>query len=236
MSAVTRAPRQWTQDDIGFVSAIAAQASIAIHNAELFEKSEGLARELRGLVDMSSDLAVTLDSAHVADRIAHHLAAATDVPSCRISYLDRDTNRLVALGHYPAAETWAFSGGDPLNGPAARRALAEQIAMDAVARHEPTGPRVHLGLLPLVAKGESIGLVELASDRAEPLDRTPARAGSDDGQRGGDGARERPPLRGRAQPGRPRPVDRASSTIGSSTSASARRSFARSAGACRSAC
>ena len=70
------------------------------------------------------------------------------------------------------------------------------------------GNRV-LAMLPLVAKGQSIGLVELFSTLGRSPGTTSAsQLGPDDGQRGGDGARERAALRGRAQPRRPRPADR----------------------------
>ena len=50
-------------------------------------------------------------------------------------------------------------------------------------------------MLPLVAKGRSIGLVELMSRTdVVGIDQPGARAGQDDGQRGGDGPRERPSL------------------------------------------
>ena len=70
-----------------------------------------------------------------------------------------------------------------------------------------TGNRV-LAMLPLVAKGQSIGLVELFSRTPITWDDERLAARPDDGQRGRDGPRERAALRGRAQPRRPRPADR----------------------------
>ena len=159
ISAVTRAPRRWTQDDVDFVSALAAHASIAIHNADLFETAEGLTRELRGLVEMSSDLTRSLDSAQVADRIARHLASAMAVPACRISYWERDGDHLVPLGHYPDVDAWISDDAAVAHDRGIRRAIRDQVAV-VLER---------VSVLPLVAKGQSIGVVELRGDGPERL-------------------------------------------------------------------
>jgi GAF domain-containing protein len=54
LSAVTRRPRHWTDDDIAFVSTLATHASIALSNAELFEQTEGRAAQLSVLQAASS--------------------------------------------------------------------------------------------------------------------------------------------------------------------------------------
>ena len=78
-----------------------------------------------------------------------------------------------------------------------RRRLA-LLARRAIARSS---------MLPLVAKGEAIGLVELLSRAGRSSRRGAARARPDDRQRGLDRARERAALRGGPQPRGPRPAD-----------------------------
>jgi diguanylate cyclase (GGDEF)-like protein len=160
ISASTRGPRRWAAHDLDFVAALAAHASIAIHNAELYAKSEGLAHELQGIVEMTSDLARSLDSTKVADRIARHLTSALGAAACRISYWERDAGRLVALGHFPERAAW--EGRLPLAAREVRAVIRSQVAstLDDGA----------LVLLPLVASGESIGIVELRPDAAAPFE------------------------------------------------------------------
>ena len=167
LSSVTRRPRQWSQEDVDFTMAVAAHASLAIHNAELFERTERLAREMRGLLEMSSELAGSLDPEQVAERIARHLVRALDVDGCRISYWDRTADRLLSLGREPRAAWRASIKSPALDDSMVRRVLQDQ----ETGRIEVAGARsgagasasngLELTLLPLVAKGRSIGLVEL---------------------------------------------------------------------------
>ena len=97
--------------------------------------------------------------------------------------------------------------------PLTRRVLDDQIVdrVDVDDRRTPIPPRRRsspaagnrsLVMLPLVAKGESIGLVELISRGPIELDEERLEPRPDDRQRGLDRARERPPLRARPGPSR----------------------------------
>ncbi|HYM83432.1 MAG TPA: sensor domain-containing diguanylate cyclase [Candidatus Dormibacteraeota bacterium] len=164
---------QFTSDDLRLLSILADQAAIALENARLLLQSRSLAAELRRLVDMARELSGSLDPYQVADLIARHLALAAGVDRCEVSYLDRTGDTLITMASFPAglgphAETYDLGeypetrrvieahapvlvdGQDPDADPAERRYLASQ------------GLRAML-MLPLVAKGSSIGLVELAS-------------------------------------------------------------------------
>ena len=122
------------------------------------------------------------------------------------------TARVESLGYYPAAPARRDRAPffDVAGYPETLRVLEHQatVIIDAEdpaadpAEVEPAastaGNRI-LAMLPLVAKGQSIGLVELFSKSAVALGRRAARARPDDGQRGGDGPRERAAVRGRPQ-------------------------------------
>ena len=123
---------------------------------------------------MSTDLARNVDPSTVGDLIARHIAVATGVDECGISYWDREADRVVTYGYYPAERREALDGSYSLSDyPETARVLAEcrQVVIDIddatadereVAYLRSIGNRIS-AMLPLVAKRESIGLVELTS-------------------------------------------------------------------------
>jgi diguanylate cyclase (GGDEF)-like protein len=173
--------RQFDKDDERLLLILADQAATALESARLLARSEALAGELRRLLDMSGQLSQSLDSRQVANLIARHLALAMGVDESTISYWDRPNRRVMTLGHFPdpadaGSEPFFDVGGFPLT----LRVLAEQVTVtiDAddptadpseVRLLRETGNR-SLVMLPLVAKGQSIGLVELISASVISLD------------------------------------------------------------------
>ncbi|HEV8489239.1 MAG TPA: GAF domain-containing protein [Candidatus Limnocylindrales bacterium] len=173
--------RQFDEDDLQLLSILADQGATALESARLVARSEGFARELRQLVEMSSDLSASLDPRQVANLIAKHLAGAMVVDECAISYWDRIGGRVLTLGYYPPSRldelephfeiagfpetvrvletqaTVVIDSDDPAADPAESRLLQRE------------GNRM-LAMLPLVAKGQSIGLVELMSKSALRFD------------------------------------------------------------------
>jgi diguanylate cyclase (GGDEF)-like protein len=123
---------------------------------------------------MSGELSKSLDPRQVADLIAGHMAAAMGVDECAISYWDRASDRLESLGYFPPARLGEIEPYFEVAGfPETLRVLDSQEttiidtadpAADRreVALLESQGQRM-LAMLPLVAKGQSIGLVELFS-------------------------------------------------------------------------
>jgi diguanylate cyclase (GGDEF)-like protein len=173
--------RQFTEDDLQLLSILADQGATALESARLVARSEGFARELRQLVEMSSDLSASLDPRQVADLIAKHLAGAMGVDECAISYWDRAAGRVLTLGYYPAARIAELEPYFDVAGfPMTRRVLETQATVvidtdDPDADPAETkllqreGNRM-LAMLPLVAKGQSIGLVELMSKTSVRFD------------------------------------------------------------------
>ena len=162
------------EDDLRVLTILADQAATAVESARLLSRSQALTRELRRLLDMSGELAESLDPHQVASLMAGHLARAMDVDECAISYWDRASGRVESLGYHPPTR---FEDLDPffdVSGfPETVRALERQeiVLVDTedpaadpaeVELMRRDGNRV-LIMLPLVAKGASIGLVELFS-------------------------------------------------------------------------
>ena len=172
---------QFDQDDLQLLSILADQAATALVSARLLVRSEGFADELRRLVDMSSALSQSLDPRQVANLIAAHVAGAMEVDECIISYWDRVGGRVLTLGYFPPAGIETLEPFFEIRRfPETLRVLeaqttaivdAEDPAADpaeaALLRRD--GKRM-LAMLPLVAKGQSIGLVELLSNRRIEFD------------------------------------------------------------------
>ena len=165
---------QFDEDDRRLLLILADQAATALESARLLARSESLAGELRRLLDMSGQLSASLESRQVANIIARHLASALAVDECAISYLDLPNQRLATLGWFPekveADLTPYFEIGAF---PQTVRVLEEQTTVivnvaDTAADPAETALLLSQGyrslvMLPLVAKGQSIGLVELMS-------------------------------------------------------------------------
>ncbi|HEY8799972.1 MAG TPA: GAF domain-containing protein, partial [Candidatus Limnocylindrales bacterium] len=87
--------------DLRLLSILADQAATALESARNLARSRALAGELRLLLDVSSQLAASLDPHQVANVLAGHLARVMAVDECWISRWDRDDQRVVSLGHFP---------------------------------------------------------------------------------------------------------------------------------------
>jgi diguanylate cyclase (GGDEF)-like protein len=167
--------RQFDEDDLRLLTILAGQAATALESANLLSRLQAFTGELRRLLDMSSALSASLDPRQVANLIADHIARAMGVDECAISYWDRPGQRVLTLGYYP------IQGGDKLEPsfdirgyPETRRVLETQVTV-TIDAEDPQGDQAErallrrdgnrmLAMLPLVAKGESIGLVELISN------------------------------------------------------------------------
>ncbi|MEO6208421.1 MAG: sensor domain-containing diguanylate cyclase [Candidatus Limnocylindrales bacterium] len=161
-------------DDLRVLMILADQAATAVETARLLTRSQELAGELRRLLDMSGELSASLDSRQVANLTASHMARAMGVHECAISYWDRPLGRVESLGYFPPARFEDLAPYfDVSDFPETLRALERQevVIIDAqdpladpaeVALMRKDGNRGLL-MVPLVAKGQSIGLVEMFS-------------------------------------------------------------------------
>ena len=162
-------------DDLRLLTILADHAATALETARLLTRSQELARELRRLLDMSGELSESLDPRQVANLMAGHLARAMGVDECAISYWDRPVGPARV-----ARATTRRSGSRSLSRTSSSPDTPRRCAcssgdrpsiIDAEDRHaDPAevallkrdGNRV-LVMLPLVAKGQAIGLVEMFS-------------------------------------------------------------------------
>jgi diguanylate cyclase (GGDEF)-like protein len=174
---------QFNLEDLRLLTILADQAAAAVESARLLDRTKGLAGELQRLLDMGGELAHSLDPLKVADLIAQHLAGALGVDQCAISYWDRPEDRMLTWGYYPTERPDEVSADYELGAfPETRRVLEEQETV-IVSVDDPSADPAEVELLrrngnhvvvmlPLVAKGESIGLVEMISRTPLTLDPT----------------------------------------------------------------
>jgi len=164
--------RQFDLADVRILSILADQAATAIESARAISASADLADDLRRIADMSSALSRSLDPRQVADLIAQHVGHAFEADECAISSWDRAGDRLLTRGYWPPERIEGQELVFALAGfPETRRVLETQ-ALAMVDTFDPAADPAEVALLrrhgqrslvmiPLVAKGETIGLVEL---------------------------------------------------------------------------
>jgi diguanylate cyclase (GGDEF)-like protein len=174
--------RGFDDDDLRLLLILADQAATAFAGAASLAETRHLAAELRQLLDMSSALSRSLDPKDVATLMAEHLARALGADIAKISDWDRAGSRVRTLGSYPAEPRTETDDYFPLSDfPLTARVLEDGVIATVDAGDPSADPAEAaelrregmrgLIMLPLVAKGDSIGLVEAISrDRptAEP--------------------------------------------------------------------
>ena len=164
-------------DDQRLLTILADHAATALETARLLTRSQDLARELRRLLDMSGELSESLDPRQVANLMAGHLARAMGVDECAISYWDRASGRVESLGYFPTLRLEEMEPYFEVAGfPETMRVLERGVTVIVDAEDPMADPAEvmllrrdgirMLVMLPLVAKGQAIGLVELFSRAA----------------------------------------------------------------------
>ncbi len=162
------------EEDLRVLTILADQAATAVETARLLTRSEELASELRRLLDMSGELSASLDPRQVANVLAGHLGRAMHADECAISYWDRRAGLLESLGYWPEIAPEELQPFFDVSGfPLTLRVLEDQVARVVDTEDQNADPAEvallardghrTLAMLPLIAKGQSIGLVELFS-------------------------------------------------------------------------
>jgi diguanylate cyclase (GGDEF)-like protein len=183
---VTRiVPASGVPDDaeagLAFVVLVVAYAFLILFLWEVSRRLKDSAADLRSVVAMTADLAQTLDPRLVGDRIAVHIARAVGADDCALSYWDRATDRVVTLGYEPPERRAALNESYRLDDfPATRRVLLDQrpSLIDAddpaadpdEARYLRSIGQRSMAMIPLVAVGRTVGLIEITSTRKAAFD------------------------------------------------------------------
>ena len=151
--------------------------AFAVFQAFLWNASGQLTEtstELSAAMDLSREVAQTLDPRVVARIIARHIAIAAEVADCTLSMWDRDADRVVTFAYYPPDQGGMIEPTyDLAEFPATRRVLMEGEPCYVDVANPASDPREvaylqgvgqqSMVILPLVVRGESIGILELTS-------------------------------------------------------------------------
>jgi len=165
---------RFDDDDLRLLLILADQAATAFAGTAALAEARRLAAELRMLLDMSSALSRSLDPKDVAGLMAEHLARAVGAERAQISDWDRVANRVRTLGCFPAADRDGIEDFYALDAyPLTARVLEERLIVTVDAEDPAADPAEvavlrregmrGLLMLPLVAKDESVGIVEITS-------------------------------------------------------------------------
>ena len=162
-------------DDLRLLTILADHAATAVETARLLTRSQDLARELRRLLDMSGELSGSLDPRQVANLMAGHLGRRDGRRRMRHQLLGPRLRAGRVARLLPAARAstrWSRSSTSPASPRRCACSSARRPSSSMPTTRRRTRPRSSscvrdgnrmLAMLPLVAKGQSIGLVELFS-------------------------------------------------------------------------
>jgi GAF domain-containing protein len=87
-------PGTYTERDLALAQAVANQAAFAIDNARLFEETEERTRELQTLLDVSTNVASTIDLQTLVDVIVEQVGVVADYDRASVLVLEDDASAL----------------------------------------------------------------------------------------------------------------------------------------------
>jgi len=107
ISAFSTRPGVFTAHHQRVLEAFGEQAGIAIHNAQLFERSERRARETRALLEAGRSVTASLDIGRTVQVIMQQARGVLGVESCSIMRIDPASEELVTLASLDLPESMA---------------------------------------------------------------------------------------------------------------------------------
>jgi two-component system, NtrC family, sensor kinase len=107
ISAFSTRPGVFTAHHQRVLEAFGEQAGIAIHNAQLFERSERRARETRALLEAGRSVTASLDIGRTVQVIMQQARGVLGVESCSIMRIDHVSSELVTLASLDLPENMA---------------------------------------------------------------------------------------------------------------------------------
>ncbi len=88
--------RAWTSDDVKLLEAVAAQVSVALTNARLYEASRRRGAELEGLYKISRAFTALTDVSEIYGRLTRAIAELVGAERCLLATYDRRSNMVRA--------------------------------------------------------------------------------------------------------------------------------------------
>lgn len=96
LTTSTSEPRVWSRDDLAFLASLAANAAIAVHNSELFERVESRAAQLAVVQAASARMNAAMTIEAVGRAIVEELRRLVDYHNARV-YLLEEPDELVPI-------------------------------------------------------------------------------------------------------------------------------------------
>ncbi len=154
---------------------------IALLVGQFATRLRSTTHELANVIELSTELAQTLDPREIGDLTARFVAVATGADECGICYWDEAADSILTYGYYPPERRGAVDEAYPLADYPATRAVLEKQQTMIVNDTDPTADAAEIAYLqsighrsmatlPLVAKGRSLGAIEATSRRPEFFD------------------------------------------------------------------
>ncbi len=169
----TRYEREFTEAEIRLCQTLAVDAAAAIERARLHDEAVRRSRDLSILLEASNALSSKLDLDWVLQVLGDRLLWITGANGCLISEWEREANTVTAIWHvgetaacpliasvYPASESTEITEVLLLQQP--RLLCDDDDEVDARIRQRMQERAVRaVLLLPMVARGQTMGLIEL---------------------------------------------------------------------------
>lgn len=147
---------------------------VALLVGQFAARLRSITHELANVIELSTQLAQTLDPREIGDLAAWYVAVAIGADECGICYWDPDTDRILTYGYYPPERRTAVDESYDLADYPATRVVLERHETLIVNDTDPTADPAELAYLrsigqramatlPLLAKGRALGAIEATS-------------------------------------------------------------------------
>ncbi len=168
-------PGAFTPETAQRLQALADYAAIAIHNAQLYEDSRSRTEELSALIDAAATVSTSLDLDQLLNVLAQNMAKLVKVEGCTISDYDPQRGIVTMLAYHvsgPLVHRPEWNQPFSLEQYPVTRQVLEALQPVQMHAQDPNidpselelmrrGEANTLLMLPIVAREQAIGLVEL---------------------------------------------------------------------------
>ena len=128
LGVMSHVPREFTSDEVTFVSAVADQIGIAFDNAMLFEEAHRRVRELTELHSVSTQVASTLDLWAILEAVTASVLELIDATAVEVYLYEAEHNKLAfATALRPDGTRTSLGGHPAADGPLVRAAQSGAV-------------------------------------------------------------------------------------------------------------
>ncbi len=166
---------------LNIVAIATAFGLIALLIGQFASRLRSTTSELANVIELSTELAQTLDPREIGDLTARYVVMATGADECGICYWDEAADQILTYGYYPTDRRGAVDETYALKDYPATRAVLERHEIMIVNDTDPSADPAEvaylrsigqrsMATLPLLAKGRALGAIEATSRRPDFFD------------------------------------------------------------------